>query len=155
MNLGDRFPEECKIKQIKNYLSPGSIFYIFCDFTKPRKDKYLFLACKKPKPLFFVINTRLNQYIQRKEKLLKSQTVIDVASHPFLRHDSYIDCKTAYTINIEDVIEQLSNDMKRIKGKTSSNLLTNIIETVKSCVTLPNREKQWILNDLKREVEKN
>lgn len=146
MVIGDQFPTEQKLQYIRKQLIPGVVFYLFCDFTIPHpKDKFLLLTCVNPKLLFFVINSRINQFIQEQQHLLRCQVQLDMANHTFLKHDSYIDCTTAYSISRDDVEDQLSEDMSRVKGKITGTVKDNLIVAVQGCIVLPKREKRWIL----------
>lgn len=59
-NLGNRFPPELRDDAIDRALQPGSVLYLFCEFTTPPKHKYLVLLHRDQRPLFFAINSRVN-----------------------------------------------------------------------------------------------
>jgi hypothetical protein len=77
MSLGDFFPKEQRIEYLRKHLQPRQIFYLFCDFINPQKNKYLILVCINPKPLFFLINSGINPYIIKREHLLKCQILLE------------------------------------------------------------------------------
>lgn len=150
MILGDHFPPDAKLKAIKEKLQPGRIIYLFCDFTVPEpKDKFLLLSCVDPRPLFFVINSEVHEYIRDRQHLLRCQAEIDVKSHTFLRHDSYIDCREARPdFSVDDIHAQLLGDMNRIEGMITREVQDEVVAAVKACVVLPRYEKDWILKAL-------
>jgi hypothetical protein len=91
----------------------------------------------------FPQNARI-ETIQRGIK--RCQVKIDAASHPFLTHDSYIDCKDAITsLTREHIEEQILNDMSRLKGNIEEPVKEQVIAAVKSCETLKQQNATWIL----------
>jgi hypothetical protein len=148
--LGDHFPSDVKLKTIKEKLQPGRVVYLFCEFTVPKpKDKYLLLCCVDPLPLFFVINSKVSDFIKERDHLLRCQARLDVASHGFLDHDSFIACHEAKSeFSVDDINKQLLSDMDRIKGMISNDVRDQVLAAVKTCTVLPNREKVWILKAL-------
>jgi hypothetical protein len=148
--LGDHFPSDVKLKTIKEKLQPGRVVYLFCEFTVPKpKDKYLLLGCIDPLPLFFVINSEVSDFIKERAHLLRCQARLDVASHDFLDHDSFIACHEAKSeFSVDDINKQLLSDMDRIKGMISNDVRDQVLAAVKACTVLPNREKVWILKAL-------
>lgn len=150
MILGDHFPPDVKRKNIKEQLQPGRVVYLYCEFTVPKpKDKYLLLGCVDPLPLFLVINSKISDFIQERSDLLRCQAKLDSANHGFLDHDSFVDCREAISVfSIDDIIEQLLNDMNRIKGMISDDARDDVLSAVKMCTVLPKREKDWLIKGL-------
>lgn len=150
MILGDHFPPDVQLKNIKERLEPGRVLYLFCEFTTPNpKNKYLLLVCVDPLPLFFVINSEVSDFIKERDHMLRCQIKLDVANHNFMDHDSYIACHEAKPdFSVEDINEQLLGDMARIKGMISNDVRDQVLAAVKACTILPNREKAWILKAL-------
>lgn len=150
MILGDHFPRNVKLQSIKEKLQPGRVVYLFCEFTVPEpKDKYLLLGCVDPLPLFLVINSEVSDFIKERSHLLRRQAKLDVASHNFLNHDSFIACHEAKSVfSMEDINTQLLNDMNRIKGMISDDVRDQVLAAVKVCTVLPRREKEWIVKAL-------
>lgn len=76
MPLWDRLPPEERRRYIDTRLTPGRVLLLHCDFTTPPKDKFLLLTCLDPEPLFFIINSAINEYIHSREWLLRCQVEI-------------------------------------------------------------------------------
>ena len=147
--LGDIFPEEEKIKTFLAQLKPGCIFYLSCDFTTPPKDKYLVLACVEPRPLFFIINSEIHEYIKKRPYLLRCQIKIDAKRHGFLNHDSYISCADAIdAFHVKDIEQQVLKSMDRIKGMVSADTRKHILSAVRSAETISKAHKEWIIRAL-------
>lgn len=150
MILGDHFPPDAKRKTIKEKLQPGQVVYLYCEFTVPKpKDKYLLLGCVDPLPLFLVINSKVSDFIKERGYLLRCEAKLDAASHGFLDHDSFVDCREAISdFSMDDIIEQLLNDMKRVKGMISDDARDDVLSAVKMCTVLPKRKKDWLISGL-------
>ena len=72
-------------------VGPGSVLHLhFSDITNP-KEKFGILLTVDP-VRFFLINSRLSAFTEQSPEHRRSQLEIDVASHEFLEHDSWVDC---------------------------------------------------------------
>jgi hypothetical protein len=150
MSLGDFFPQEDKRQSIKRQFVPGQVLYLFCSFTTPQpKNKFLFVACVNPRPLLFVINSQINDFISNRPHLRRCQVSIKSGDYKFLTHDSFINCTEAKDdFDYSDIEIQLLNDMTRIRGPLSQPCVDEIIEAVKLTKALAPRYKAWILASL-------
>ena len=74
--LGDRFPERARREYVESHLDPGEVLYLFCPFTSPPKDKYLVLACAKPRPLLFMVNSTIHPFIASRPALRRCQVAL-------------------------------------------------------------------------------
>lgn len=149
MVLGDHFPEEDKIKKFHSQLKPGMVFYLSCDFTTPPKDKFLLLVCVEPKPLFFVINSKIHEYIKLRPALMSSQVCLAVGEHDFLEHDSYVNCADAIdAFHIKDIEKQVLKRVDRMKSSISQGARNQVISAVKGAQTINKLYKSWILKCL-------
>jgi hypothetical protein len=64
-----------------------------CRQARPSpKPKFVAIVCYDNTFMGFLINFNIHPFIQRRPYLLVGQALIDVANHPFLDADSYIDC---------------------------------------------------------------
>ena len=146
--LGDFFSEDKKREHIARSLKPGQIFYLFCNFTSPQKEKYLILICSEPKHLFFLINSEIHPFIKKRSELNQCQVSLKQNDHNFLDHDSFIDCIDVKEFHLEEIENQILVDMSRIKGTANQQVIDNIIAAVKTTKTIIPRHKKWILDSL-------
>jgi len=152
--IGDFFPAEDKKRLFREQWQPGNIFHLFCDFTKPPKNKYLLLICVDPEPLFFIINSEINEYVRKNKHLLNCQVSLPQAEHDFLIRDSYIDCQGIIkNFNFEMVEKQIMQEMHKIKGSLSLGTKAQVIETVQFAKTLSAEEKSLILQAMVESCE--
>ncbi len=64
---------------IRAKLKPGSIIHIFCDFTKPPKDKFCVIVhtdYEEGLLLFFLVNSEIAKFIQNEKRLLICQIIL-------------------------------------------------------------------------------
>lgn len=129
---------------------PGQVFYLYCDFTTPTpKEKYLLLASVDPVPLFFVINSNINPFIESREYLRVCQVLLGSSDYDFLDHDSYVDTTTAIDcFHLSDIKKQILGDVNRVKGAINHASKEAVVEAVNKSMTLEKRYKKWILASL-------
>jgi hypothetical protein len=153
MVIGDYFPQNTRIEAVRRGIEPGCVLYLHCPFTRPPKEKFLLVACVEPILNFFVINSEIPDFVQKRSHLKRCQVEIDAAKHPFLTHDSYIDCKDAITsLTREHVEEQILNDMSRLKGNIEEPVKEQVIAAIKSCEKLKPQNVTWILAALENPI---
>lgn len=149
MIVADKFPIELRKQKLKENLNPYVVLYLFCQFTHPLpKDKFLLLVSLKPEPLFFVVNSEMNDYVKNRPHLAKCHILLEKEKHHFLSHDSYINCNEAKSFSIEEVETQVLENMGRIKGIVSKEIRLFIIEATKASKTLSREKKSIILESL-------
>lgn len=85
----------------------------------------------------FLINSKVNPYVQKQPHLLAAQASIDVANHTCLNNNSYVDCNDLYPF--EDF--ELQNDC----GAISSDCKTKIQEAVSKSKTISRHYKDLIV----------
>ena len=86
-SLYDRMSPNDKWNYLKKQLIPSVILYLFCDFTNPPKPKYLVLTCRGKIPLFFIINSKISDFIKSRS-LETTQMLVHASDYSFLDHDS-------------------------------------------------------------------
>lgn len=145
MPIGDSLPPEERRKYIQSRLAPGRVVFLHCGFTTPPKDKFLVLLALEPEPLFFVINSKINDFIRKRAHLAECQVEIGHEEHPFLRHHSFIDCTEARRIALTEVYEQLERGIDRLKDEINPKVRDQIVAAVKFAKTIPAKQKKEIL----------
>ncbi len=147
--LGDIFPDNYKQGYVDRQLVPGQVVYLHCDFTTPPKDKYLVVACIKPEVLLLVINSSIPPFVAKRQDLCKCQVQVNVSDHPFLRHDSYVNCAEVIRESEQpNMRRQLVKKVGRIKGKVSPIARRKILNAVRQARTLSRADKEAIRDAL-------
>lgn len=149
MSLADFFSPEQRLEFFNRSFYAGQVFYLYCSFTTPPKDKYLLLACVNPRPLFLVINSEINDFVMKRPHLRERQVLIKAEDYSFLIHDSYVDCTEAKdSLLKEDVERQVLIDTKRIKGAISPDTVAEVVNSINTSRTIALRHKIWMLAEL-------
>ena len=149
VTLGDHFPPELLNQFVDRALQPGSILYLFCEFTTPPKHKYLVFLHRDQRPLFFLINSRVHPYIQGRPHLAQSQVLLSASTYDFLDHDSYLDCSTVRNeLTLEEMREQLSADLTFYRGDLDEATRQTIVRVVGLAPTIAPLHKNLIITSL-------
>lgn len=99
--------------------------------------------------MFFVINSEINSFKKSSTDLLESQVEIKKDAHPFLDHDSWIDCsKVIREFDASEVIRQNTMKIGGLRGALSNTVRRTIRTVVADSRTLEKRFKQAILEEL-------
>jgi hypothetical protein len=149
--LGNHFPKGARQEHVSRNLKPGQVLYLFCDFTNPPKDKYVVLVCAEERPLFFLINSRINDFVRKRPALFRCQVALSVADYGFLDHDSFADCsKVLDSFGKQDLEQQLlSTSVARIKGELNGKTKEQIARVVQKAKTISPKHKALIVRALK------
>lgn len=146
------FPSSLTEISINNHLRAGAVLRIYCSFTTPPKFKFVMIANLEPLEVF-IINSEMPPYIQNTPDLLADQIDIPQHDHPFLEHDSILNCIEAHrTFNISDLKQEMAENFSQIyKGKLKPYLLRNVLNVVENSVNLSPIVKSRIINAINRD----
>ena len=148
MAFADSLPPQDRKQYIAGQLQAWRILRLYCQFTHPPKEKFLFLIDTASDLRFFVISSGISKLIESQPRMRGTQVPIDAASHPCLSYDSIADCSRTYAITREDAEQQLMADLSRIKDLASTALRPLVIEAVQANPRMTEREKREILRCL-------
>jgi hypothetical protein len=99
--------------------------------------KFVLIAYIDPSPYGFLINSKINNYIQNRDYLLCCEAEIIASEHSFLKHNSYVDCREAFTFNASELISS--------RGFLSNAGQAEVIRAVRLCPVLERIHKNRIL----------
>jgi len=143
--IGDFLPESERRLATGRDRRPGEVLRLWCEFTDPPKDKFVVVVSAGDSPLLFVINSRINPFIQKRPHLLRCQVRMAVSDYPFLDHDSFINCAEAIESVTQDAISaQLSGPGGTMEGDLSPDTIAAILRAAESATTLSEDHKQLI-----------
>lgn len=114
------------------------VYYLFCNHTKPLpKYKFVVIACIDDTPMGFLINSKINQFIYRRPKLLVCEVKLEQIDHDFLSYNSYLDCR--------DIFPFETSELTDLRGTIHDSAKGSILTAVSACPVLPTRYKQMII----------
>ena len=115
------------------------IFYVqSCRHTKPNpKDKFVLIAYIDPSPYGFLINSKVNRYLENRPYLLCCEAEIIAFEHEFLKYNSYVDCTAAFSFNDGELVNS--------RGFLSAAGQAEVIKAVGLCPVLERIHKKRIL----------
>lgn len=123
-----------------NNVLKWEIYHLYCTQTTPDKYKFIVVVCVAPTfCLGLPINSRINRFIEDRPHLLPCEASITAAEHSFLKYDSFVDCRDAFSFSAPDFTD--------LKGVVSIRARQEIIESVRVCPVLRNRYKRLILEE--------
>jgi len=150
--LGDHFPPEQKQGYIDRHLVAGQVLYLFCHFTEPPKEKYLVLVCAGTEALLFVVNSSVPPFVRRRPELLRCQVHLSASDHPFLDHNSVINCaEVIRASNQLDIVAQIAADIGRIKGSLNETTKKQVVDAVRKARTISPADRRAIEDALGRD----
>ncbi len=133
-------------KFIRENILPWQILRLFCQFTTPPKNKHLLIVCINPRPLFFIVNSKIHPYVKGRPDLKSCQVLLKASQHLFLAHDSYVDCRDVCTnFSLDDIVTQVQTGRQRMKGFISEDAQEQVMAAIKVCPILEKQYKNLIL----------
>lgn len=149
MRLGDALSPDDKLRYVRQSLVPGRILHVHCSYTTPPKNKFVVVAAIQPAPLLFIVNSKINRWVQARADLRDCQVEIRQQDHTFLGQDSFLNCTEAVgQMAMEELEGQLVKGMSNIKDMITPNEQEAILYAVKDCRTLSKKEIRWITEAL-------
>lgn len=147
--VGESFPLEEKEEFVESAISPGKVLYLLCALPCETKDKFVVVVNPCEPFSCFLINSNICSFIKKNPALSRCQILLKHEEHPFLTHDSYLDCATLLkTLHYEEAKEQILKDFSRIRGDLNLTTRKEISRVVHSSKVLIPREKEMILRNL-------
>jgi hypothetical protein len=149
MNLGEHFSDKDKAQFVERTLRPSNVIKLFCETTRPPKEKRLVIAGINPELLVFIINSEMPRFYANKPYLKIQQIPLEKQKENFLDHDSWLDCSEVFReFTVEKVREILLADTSRHLGKLSDEVVARIMDVVSESETLEQRHINRIISDI-------
>lgn len=126
--IADYLSPEQKYNYIDNRLSPGVELFLPCDFPENPHPKHMILLHKADTPLFFFINSEINDFINQRQHFKDCQVEIKRnPNHTFLDYDSWLNCAEIKNLfSLDEVFNLLFEDLDRIEGDVDSHIRQEI-----------------------------
>ena len=133
MSLGAIFPKGMQEESVRRQLKPGTVVKLKVVMDDgQRQEKRFVVVDVEGDTATLVINSRIGPFIGARQNLLKCQVKIEAAAHPFMDHDSHIDCSRARNYPTFEVVEQLVEKPAWILGAIDTGTRDEIIAAIKA-----------------------
>jgi hypothetical protein len=117
------------------------------DDGRVREKRFVLLAVDET-TVTCVINSRINDFIKHRPDLLRCQVVMPRSAHPFMDHDSHVDCSRTRSYATADVVRDLAAGPEWILGSVSPELREEIVAALKCAPTLAPSEVAFLVRAL-------
>lgn len=148
MTLSAGFPLALREQSVRRQLVPGAVvkFEARMDDGKVKEKRFLILAVDAD-TVTFVMNSEIGAFIQSRPQLLKCQAPIDAASHPFMDHDSHVDCSRFRLYSTSEVVRQLVARPDWILGTVSADVRAQVAAAAKASPLISPAELTELLKE--------
>ena len=156
MSLANAFGPAMAKASAKRQLVPGAVVKMFQKMDDGNEqEKWFVVVDVNQWTITCVINTNVPKLIQRNASLLKCQVPVAKADHPFMSHDSNLDCTKVMSFPTSDVLNQLAEKPEWIMGAASNALLTDMITALKITPMLTAAEASSYCSPLQKAISAN
>lgn len=138
MSLGEFFPENIKKGSATRNVVPGAVIkmFVIMDDGKEHEKRFLVVHVDE-NTVACVINTKINSLITNRPSLLKCQVAIEPVGHPFMHHESHIDCSKVRKYPTADVVDGLTSKPEWVLGTINARLRDQVVAAIKCAPQLP------------------
>ncbi|WP_149526702.1 hypothetical protein [Sphingobacterium hotanense] len=144
MSLGDLFPKNFKEDHFKRIDLGAAILVEIPNFNINHKKFAIYFANDniiEGNCGLVIINSEINENVNR-NKFLRSQHIpIDVERHQFLEYDSFIDCTQIHNKVIQEIVDFLVRDPKRLLGNVAPDVLLKVHDKLVNSRLISKKEK--------------
>lgn len=149
--IADALSDDEKLAIIREKFTTGQVFYLRTVFPSRIRDKYLLLISPDEPPLFLVFNSGKAIFIEQNPRLDACQVPIKKEIDPeAIEHDCFLDCTETKSLTFENVSNQCSKDMTRIRGTLSEKTLKEVFAALQRDKRIVLNTKLRLLGSLKR-----
>ncbi len=139
--LGGAFPPEFLRQQVLRRIRPGTVIKLreVMDDGQVHEKRFV-VARVDANTVCCVINSQIGPFIQNRPALLQCQVSMRVADHPFMSHDSHVDCSRIHQFSTAHVVRELMNEIDWILGSITSELRDAVVAALKFSSVLSVKE---------------
>lgn len=137
MTLGSFFPPALLESTIRRNLVPGAVIKQreVMDDGVLQEKRFVVLQVDE-RTITCVINSEIGAFLKARPAMLKCQVAMAAAAHPFMSHDSHVDCSRARTYRTSDVVRELIAQPDWVLGNITTDLCDEIVAALKFSPTL-------------------
>jgi hypothetical protein len=121
-------------------LDAGCVIYLEVAFRRGNRNKYLVVLDVDSQVHTLIVNSDINEFYGRGE-FGNCYVEISCDEHPFLEHNSFVDCNEVRRLRLEDVVAAVRGDESCVKGRISDGTAAAIVEAIRRTPCLSPAEK--------------
>lgn len=119
------------------------------DDGNEKEKRFLLLHIHDQTVYTCVINTTPAKLLINSAALRRCQIAMPVSKHPFMDHDSWVDCTRGWPFLLSNVLRQLAENSKWIYGEVSGDLRDAVCGAIKVAPTISSSNKTMWMNALR------
>jgi len=150
--LGDAFSPDERRKSVFRRLKLGAVVRLVVAFPEGPRTKFLVVVHVDEQCCTLIVNSRVNPFISSHPELNVCQVRVDVARHPFLRHDSHIACHDVLRLPTAAVVRDLVADERLFVGTIHREIVVEIVAAIKRAPTLTPADQAAFAGSLESEA---
>ncbi|WP_312137564.1 hypothetical protein [Sphingobacterium sp.] len=144
MSFGDLFPKNFKEEHFKGIDLGIAILVEIPNFNIDYKKIAIYFANDniiEGNCGLVIINSAINENVNRNQFLRLQHIPIDVERHDFLEYDSYVDCTQIHNKVIQEIVDFLVQDPKRLLGNVAPDVLLKVHDKLVNSRLISRKEK--------------
>lgn len=132
MSLADSFPPAVKRASIIRQLRTGCVVKLLrvMDDETIHEKRYVVLYADEA-TVVCVINSAIGKFIANRPELCRCQVALPAAGHPFMDHDSFVDCSKVMRYRTADVVSDLFERPDWVLGEVGEGVRHDMIAALK------------------------
>lgn len=146
MSLGDSFPESIRSEFAKRNIDPGVALLIELPEFNLTYKKYVIFFSKNMMDVtkcgILVINSEINENVNRNHYLKSQHVSIDCARHDFLEIDSFIDCTRIQPHNLQKILDYIVENPDKLCGNVEQDIMTKVKIILTNSSLISNNDKR-------------
>ena len=145
MNLADCFPDDFKKQHFKGIDLGCAILIEIPEFNIEHRKYAIYFANDKTKEGhcgLVIINSDINENVNRSDYLKSQHVLIDCKRHTFLDYDSYVDCTQIHNHNLDEIIACIAENPNFLKGNVAEDVLKKIYDKILASRLISPKDKK-------------
>ena len=151
MTLGQVFPPGLAAASIRRQLRPGAVIKLrrVMDDGKIHEKRFVIVHVDE-RTVTCVINSVISAFLQARPAMLRCQVAMPAVAHPFMEHDSHVDCSRTHAYATTDVVRDLVKEPGSVLGVIAAGLRDEMLAALKFSPALSAHEVQLLCASLGR-----
>ncbi len=130
--LGNAFPPGMAAASIRRQLRPGTVIKLrrVMDDGEIHEKRFVVVHVDE-RTVTCIVNSKISAFLRARPVLLRCQVSMPAAAHPFMSHDSHVDCSRTRVYATDDVVRELQSEPGWVLGAITSGLRDEMVAALK------------------------